>query len=61
MSATYSIESVATHAEPDENGHLVQWAELKIIIPKDFDFDKGSAKLLKQIQFAVSLIGRGDA
>jgi hypothetical protein len=57
----FSIENIATHAEPDENGHLVQWCEIHILIPKDFDFEKGSAKLLKQIQFAVGLIGRGDS
>lgn len=63
--ATYSIESIVTHAEladpsrPDSP--FVQWCEIKLLIPKEFDWDKGSAKLLKQLQFAVGLIGRGDA
>ena len=61
---TYSIESIVTHAELSEPDNpaspLVQWAEVKLLIPKNFDWEKGSAKMLKQLQFAVGLIGRGD-
>ena len=63
--STFSIESVSTNAElsdaSDPKSVLVQWARITVAIPKDFDWDKGSAKLLKQLQFAVGLIGRGDA
>ncbi len=59
---TYSIESVETHAELSEDGkQITQWAEITLLIPKGFDWDRGSAKLLKQLRFAVELIGRGDA
>jgi len=57
----FSIESVKTHAEPNEKDELVQWCEITVLIPKGFDFTKGSAKLLKQLEFAVGLIGRTDS
>ena len=60
MSA-FSIESVITHAEVDNSGQIIHWAEVKLLIPKDFDWTKGATKLLAQLQFAVSLIGRTDA
>ena len=59
MSA-FSIESLVTHAEPDEAGKLVQWVEVKLLLPKDFDWTKGAPKLLKSLEFACGLIGRGS-
>jgi hypothetical protein len=56
----FSLESVKTHCETDDTGKFIQWAEITLLIPKDFDF-QNSAKLLKTLQFAVGLIGRGDA
>jgi hypothetical protein len=58
--SAFSIESVKTHCEPDEAGKYIHWAEITLLIPKDFDFDKPD-KLLKQLEFAVGLIGRTDA
>ncbi len=57
---TFSIESIATHAEATESGQLVQWAAIKLIVHKDFDWTKDGTKLLKKLEAAASLIGRGD-
>ena len=60
MPNTFSIEHISTHAEPNDKGELIQWAEIHILIPKGFDFEK-PATLLKQLEFAVGLIGRTDS
>jgi hypothetical protein len=56
----FGIVSVVTHAEPDESNALKQWVEIKLCIPKDFDFAKGGAGMLKAIQSATDLVGRGE-
>lgn len=58
--ATFSIEEVKTHAEIDDRGGLLQWADIRFSVPKDFDWSKEGTKLLKKLEAAASLIGRGD-
>ena len=57
----FEIRSIVTHAEfaPDSND-LVQWAEIKLLVPKDFDWKAGGPALLKKLQAAAELVGRGE-
>jgi hypothetical protein len=57
--SAFSIESISTHAEPDASGKLTQWAEIKLLVPKDFDWTKPD-QLLKKLQAAAELAGRGE-
>ncbi len=57
---TFSIEQVETHDEALDSGQLVHWAAIKLIVHKDFDWTKDGTKLLKKLEAAASLIGRGD-
>jgi hypothetical protein len=60
---SFEIVAVSTHAELNKTGDLnglTQWADIKLSVPKDFDWQKGGPKLLKQLEAAASLIGRTD-
>ena len=59
---SFEILGVETHAEPDIDSKepLREWAIVRLLIPKDFDFEKGGAQLLKKLQDAAKLIGRGE-
>jgi hypothetical protein len=53
----FEVLSVVTHAERLPDGYIEQWAEVKILVTKNYDFEKGGAKLLKTIKAAADLIG----
>lgn len=61
---TFSIEYVSTHGELSDPANaaspIAQWADIKISIPKDFDFSRDGKKLLAKIEDAANLIGRGE-
>ena len=56
------IESIITSAEwwNKERSELIQYAEITIRISKDFDWKAGGPTLLKKLQAAAELIGRGS-
>jgi hypothetical protein len=57
----FEIRSIITHAQNvmvKGEYELWQWADVTVRIPKDFDFEKGGAQLLKKLQQAAELIGR---
>ena len=53
---TFEIRAVRTHASAEEDGRIAQWAEVTLIIPKDFNWEKPDA-LLKKLKAATDLIG----
>ena len=58
----FEIIHVSSHARlgPTPDAPLVQWCEVSLSLPKDFDFAKRGAALLKRLQAAAELIGKGD-
>ena len=58
MEAGFQIVSVSTHATPavEQGDALIQWAEIALIVRKDFNWSKPEA-LLKKLKAASDLIG----
>jgi hypothetical protein len=59
----FEIRSVVTSAElPAKDGDpFVQWADISFQVRKDFDWQKNGGAVLKRLEFAASLIGRGES
>ena len=58
MESSFQIVSVSTHATPgiEQSDPLVQWAEIVLIVRKDFNWSTPDA-LLKKLKAAADLIG----
>lgn len=57
----FEIVAILTHAEYQGEGlPLRQFGEVTIRLPKDFDFAKHGAALLKRLAHATELIGKGE-
>jgi hypothetical protein len=58
----FEICSVVTSAElPAKDGDpLIQWADISFQVRKDFDWQKHGAAVLKKLQAASDLIGKGE-
>ena len=61
MAEESEIVLITCHARPGAtmDAPLVQWAEITLSVPKDFDFAKRGPALLKKLQDAANLIGKG--
>jgi hypothetical protein len=58
----FEIVAVKTHAKPgpEQGAPLVQWAEVTILFPKGFDWDKNGRRVADVLRHATELVGKGE-